>query len=271
MGHGIPLKANNSSRPDSKLTKLFSWRSADYAVFSSKYCEEHFQQYIDSGIRAGFIDTGLTEGTSIYTGYPKTDAIINNSIGTIDSIDTDRDQLDIDQSDVVIGYFPTRRVGHGIDLDTIFDVSQTEEFLQQNDAKLLSKPHRRLGIAEGITESNLVQLINSDSDSHQFLTEIDILITDYSSIYFDFLLLDRPIIFYTPDYGTYVEIRGVHPNYENVIAGPRVNEFEELLEQLESHMNGVDEYSERRQEIRDRFFEYADGNASKRILEKVID
>ncbi|WP_195837625.1 CDP-glycerol glycerophosphotransferase family protein [Halorhabdus sp. CBA1104] len=270
MGHGIPLKADNHTSADNLLVDMASWNSADYAVFSSQYCETHFREYFDSGVEAGFLNTGLSEGTSIYTGYPKTDAIVND-VNTIEGIDTDRDQLDIEQSDVVIGYFPTRREGQGLDLNTILDVRRTEEFLQQNSAKLLIKPHRDLDIGEGISESNSIQLINSDTDSHQFLTEIDILITDYSSIYFDFLLLDRPVIFYTPDHSTYEEIRGVHPNYENVIAGPRVNNFEELLEQLESNVNGVDEYAGRRQEIRDQFFEHADGNASKRIFEKVID
>lgn len=271
MSHGIPLKADNSSSKDSRLTKLFSWQSADYAVFSSKYCEEHVQQYIDSGTGAGFINTGLSEGTSIYTGYPKPDAVVNSDIGTIDGIDTNRDQLDIDQSDVVIGYFPTRREGYGLDFDTIFDVGRTEEFLQRNGAKLLIKPHRQLDIGEGIIVSDSIQLISSDTDSHQFLTEIDILITDYSSIYFDFLLLDRPVIFYTPDYSTYEEIRGVLPNYENITAGPRVNNFEELLKQLEPNVEGIDEYAKQRQKIRDRFFKYADGNACERIFEKVTD
>jgi len=271
MTHGIPLKANTYSSKDSRGKNLFSWHSADYAIFSSNYCEEHFQQYIDSGIDAGFINAGLSEGTSVYTGYPKSDAIIINDIGSINGVDTNRDQLDIDQFDVVIGYFPTRREGHGLDFDTIFDVSQTEEILQRNAAKLLIKPHRQLDMGEGIMRSDSIHLINSKTDSHQFLTEIDILITDYSSIYFDFLLLDRPVIFYTPDYGAYQEIRGVHPNYENVIAGPRINSFEELVKQLESNMKGIDEYAKRREEIRNQFFECTDGNACEKIVEFVYD
>ncbi len=271
MGHGIPLKSDDHELTENNIDILLSWKSADYAVYSSKACEEHYCQYINEGYETGFINIGRKDGSPIYTGFPKTDAIITDNIGGTDSTDTDSVQFNINQSDITIGYFPTRREGQGLDLETIFNLSQTEEFLQRNGAKLLIKPHRQLDIGEGIIESDLIQLVNSDTDSYQFLTEIDILITDYSSIYFDFLLLDRPIVFYTPDYSTYEEIRGVHPNYDNVIAGPRVNNFEALLKQLESNVKGVDEYVKGRQEIRDQFFEYADGNASKRIFEKVTN
>ena len=50
-----------------------------------------------------------------------------------------------------------------------------------------------------------------------------------------------------------------------------MTDFEELLEGLESIVNGSDEYTDRRQEIRDMFFEHADGNACKRIVDSVMD
>jgi CDP-glycerol glycerophosphotransferase (TagB/SpsB family) len=269
MSHGIALKGSMDAET-SWVHRLVSWQTPDYGVFSSEFEWAHHSEYDAESKGRGWTDRRLDQNTqTICTGYPKTDAIVNSGFGTIEGIDTDPERLGIEQSDVVIGYFPTRREGHGLDLDTIFDVRRTEEFLQENSAKLLIKPHRDLDIGAGIIETNSIQLIDSDTDSHQFLTEIDILITDYSSIYYDFLLLDRPVVFYTPDYSTFKEIRGVHPNYENVIAGPRVNDFEKLLERLESIVNGSDEYVDRRHEIRDQFFEHADGNACGRIIDSV--
>lgn len=266
MGHGIPLKSSADSETN-WLHRLVSWKTPDYGVFSSEYERTHFSQYDSETKSRAWLDHRLDQSTdTIYTGYPKTDAMVNHTFDTIDGVDVDPEQLGIDHSDVIIGYFLTLREGKGLDFHKIFDENQTEQFLQQNDAKLLIKPHRDLYTSERIVEGDSIKFIQPDTDSHQFLTEIDILITDYSSIYFDFLLLDRPVIFYTPDYSTYEEIRGVHPNYENVTAGPRVNNFEKLLEQLESTINGSDDYEDRRQEIRDQFFKYADGHACERII-----
>lgn len=272
MSHGIALKGSMDGAGTSLLHSLVSWKVPDYGVFCSEYEWMHHKEYDSESKGRGWTDSRLDQNTTtIYTGYPKTDAIVNGGMGFIDGIDIDPEQLDIGQSDVVIGYFPTRREGHGLALDEIFDVRRTDEFLQQHNAKLLIKPHRDLDIADGIIETDAIQCIDSDTDSHQYLREIDILITDYSSIYYDFLLLDRPVVFYTPEYSTFEEIRGVHPNYENVIAGPQVAYFEELLERLESIVNGSDEYRDRRQEIRDMFFEHADGNACERIVDSVMD
>lgn len=269
MGHGIPLKSNGQSTGEDRVSRLLSWRSADHAVFSSLHCKKHFQEFVDSGCLNGFINVGLSRGDPIYSGYPRTDVLVNDNESNTSKININKEQLDIDMSKLVIGYFPTRREGNGLDLNNIFEVSKTEQFLQQNDATLLIKPHRQLEIGRGMVESDSIQLIDPDTDSHQFLKEIDVLITDYSSIYFDFLLLDRPVIFYTPDYSTYENIRGVHPNYESVIAGPRVDNFEGLLEALKSTANGSDEYRSQRKNIRDKFFEHKDGNACERIFNSI--
>lgn len=271
MGHGILLKADNHSSVDDTLSRAVGWKSADYAVFSSEHCKKHFQEYIKSGSKAGFINVGLTEGTSIYTGYPKTDAIVDDSIRAIDGIDLNSEELGTKQSDIVIGYFPTRREGNGLALTEIFDKDQLEEFLQQYNAKLLIKPHRQLDTEEDLMQSSFIEHIPPDTDSHQFLPEIDILITDYSAIYFDFLPLDRPVIFYTPDYDTYENVRGVHPNYEDVTAGPQVSEFNHLLTCLKSAIESPPRFATQRKNVQDQFFEYADGNASKRIVQAVSE
>jgi CDP-glycerol glycerophosphotransferase (TagB/SpsB family) len=272
MGHGIPLKANLSPG-DSWLERMISWNSIDYAVFSSKAEKKHFQEYVEAGpgSERGWINNRLHASNTLYTGYPKTDAIVN-SIRRSDEHETLSSDDSFDGQAVrTIGYFPTRREGHGLDLDDVIDLPQIEELLTQNEARLLIKPHRQLSLDRSIIRSERIQSVDPDTDSHEFLTEIDILITDYSSIFFDFLFLDRPIIFFTPDYSTYENIRGVHSNYENVIAGPRVNNSNELLRCIESIISDLDEYRYRRQEIQHQFFEYMDGNASKRIVEAITN
>ena len=271
MGHGIPLKTNLSSG-DSWLERMISWKSADYAVFSSKAEKRHFQEYVeaDSGSERGWINNRLSAPHTLYTGYPKTDAIMNAVPKRADPKTFKTDLSIEDQFSCTIGYFPTRREGHGLNLDEIIDVAQIEEVLRQNEATLLIKPHRQLSLNRNIIQSERIHSVEPDVDSHDFLTEVDILITDYSSIFFDFLFLNRPIIFFVPDYSIYEDIRGVHPNYENVLAGPQVNNIDELPKCIESIANNSNKYKEQRQEVLHRFFEYIDGNASKRIVEAVI-
>lgn len=269
MGHGIPLKADRDHNDSSKPNSL---EKSDYMLYSSEECESHFKQWDSSTVNPLPELQAVRSGTAIHAGYPRTDIFFRNINGAKigESMDLLKQVYSFTEGDDVIGYFPTFR-DKEFEFSNMFDVKSLQSFLKIYDQKLLISPHKLLNIDEDVLEMERVHVAKSELDSHLFLDRIDILITDYSSIYFDYLLLDRPVVFYTPDYSTYQDIRGVHPNYENVIAGPRVDDFEGLLDQLESIVNGVDEYGDRRQEIRDRFFEHADGNACKRIVERLTD
>ena len=78
-------------------------------------------------------------------------------------------------------------------------------------------------------------------DSQELLLASDLLITDYSSCYFDFLLLDRPIIHYAYDYQSYGSIdRGFYYDLENVSGGSIVKTEEKLLESLDKNLSEPD-------------------------------
>ena len=269
MGHGIPLKAD---RDYNDLSKLDSLEKSDYMLYSSKECESHFKQW-DSNSENPLPEVqSVRSGTAIHAGYPRTDVFFRNINGAKmgESMDALKQVYSFTDQGNVIGYFPTFR-DKEFEFSDAFNVDQLQIFLNRHDQKLVISPHKLLNIGEDVLETERIHIAKPELDSHLFLDRIDILITDYSSIYFDYLLLDRPVVFYTPDYSTYQEIRGVHPNYENVIAGPRVDDFDGLLDQLESIVNGVDEYANRREEIRDQFFEHADGNACERIVKELSD
>lgn len=131
-------------------------------------------------------------------------------------------------------------------------------------------PHLRMGDAKMSTDELLVCA--------------DVLITDYSSVFFEYLLLDRPIIFFAPDYGVYAGSRGFYQTYDElpgyVITGNgydterrEMNVFlqEELVSALRSAA-GVQ--GERMKKLRDsyrvKYMNRCDGNATKRILKYVF-
>lgn len=97
------------------------------------------------------------------------------------------------------------------------------------------------------------------------------MISDYSSIYFDFLLLDRPIMFLAPDLKEYENIRGFLLNpYDFWTPGPKVSTQFQLENYITQMLSGEDVYSNERKKIREILFEYQGGNSSERVFNQVI-
>ena len=92
--------------------------------------------------------------------------------------------------------------------------------------------------------------------------------TDYSSVYFDYLLLDRPIIFLNADADIYASERGflLEP-LEQWTPGVAVCHTKELQLEISSILSGKDDFKEKRKWVCDQVHQYQDAFSSKRILE----
>lgn len=109
--------------------------------------------------------------------------------------------------------------------------------------------------------------IKENLDLYEVLPIADVLITDYSSVYFDYLLLDRPIGFTVDDIESYQNTRGfVFDNPLEYMPGPKITNKEMFLQFLESCCNDQDDYKQERQKINDLCNYYQDGNNAKRAL-----
>ena len=95
----------------------------------------------------------------------------------------------------------------------------------------------------------------------------DILITDYSSIFIDYLLLEKPIIFYTFDLREYEKLRGLVIDYDNDIhtPGPKINSLSEIF----SIDNNFIKYD--LSKSKHFFHKYVDGNSCERIYEFLVN
>src|SRR5690606_20840534 len=106
------------------------------------------------------------------------------------------------------------------------------------------------------------------SDLNFLLKDADILITDYSSAYFDFLLTQRPIIFAAFDLEEYLSSsREMYFEYENVISGPIVETWEALFNELKNSDEHLSKYGFKLADKNDLFNKYHDGNNSLRVYE----
>ncbi|UCG62504.1 MAG: CDP-glycerol glycerophosphotransferase family protein [Candidatus Zixiibacteriota bacterium] len=175
----------------------------------------------------------------------------------------------------VITWMPTHRLRSGRGtvglLDNFaFDLESLQQLFQQHGATLVVKVHfldspdlkRRFEGCSGIK-------VYPFADPYPLLRYTDILISDYSSVVFDYLLLDRPIIFTPFDYEEYTQSDApFYYNYQSVAPGRHCRNWPEVLDALHYHLtcheNGeTDSYHERRAAICRQFNMFSDGFSSR--------
>lgn len=151
------------------------------------------------------------------------------------------------------------------------DVERLEATLARLGATLLVRPHYYVR-QETEPFTPHVQLADRERfpDANRLLPSIDVLVTDYSSIYLDFLLLDRPIVFLAHDRDAYEADRGFYFDYDANTPGPKVADLEGLLAALERACLQPDADTDARARVRRRFHAFTDGEAASRIAERLI-
>ncbi|MEP2025931.1 MAG: CDP-glycerol glycerophosphotransferase family protein [Reichenbachiella sp.] len=155
-----------------------------------------------------------------------------------------------------------------------FDLVALDAFLEKNDTNLLIRKHHRewyyqkaMGYDELANCNRIFKAGQGEYEEVQeLLPHIDILMTDYSGIYFDFLLLDRPMIFAPYDIDQFGEKPGFLFDYEENTPGAKVYDTAHFMKEIENLINGTDKYKNHRNATRDKFHQYQDGKSSERVL-----
>jgi len=211
------------------------------------------------------------------TGYPRND-IFFRDINNLDLINVDIDIFNLVKKTKkkVIVYAPTFRDSGGDPIkDKALDLERFNKFLEKKNAILILKFHPDPNFSyPNINSYKNILVYPQNKDIYPILKYADILITDYSSIFMDFLLIDRPIVFYPYDKDKYMSIdRKLQFDYDWITPGVKVYNFNELLKTLEDIISGNDNFKVKREAIRKLAWKYIDGNASFRIkilLEKLL-
>lgn len=159
-----------------------------------------------------------------------------------------------------------------------FDYDEFDEFLEKNNMICIAKVHH--GEERTVSSktknrhlNNLIFISNKDLDEkdldlYEILNCADILITDYSSIYADFLFMNKPSIFIPTDIDEYRREKGIllEP-YDFWTAGPKVITREDLQNELVKSLSDESYFKQKREELRAVFYKYKDSNASLRVWE----
>ena len=140
------------------------------------------------------------------------------------------------------------------------DFSKIQQFLSKYDYQLYIKLHpleeSRLHVQMNHSNIHLLteEIISEQYDTlYTFLGTTSALITDYSSVFLDYYLLNRPVAFTINDYEEYKEKRGfVFEDIKSLMVGSVIRNSKDLLEFLESITKSEDSYIEERKEVNDK-------------------
>ena len=204
----------------------------------------------------------------IISGSPRLDALFNDIKGADLFMEDDFKnikQLKTNGKKLIV-YMPTFR-DTGKNISSWLLSEKLKSFLKRNNIVIICKLHQNDSNNIDFSSEEFYKVANI-SDIYPILKYTDALITDYSSVYFDYLLLDKPIIYYIPDIDEYTEkCRGFYRPYKTLTAGVYTKTEDELLAALKNVIDGIDNYKEKRKELRDEMFVYQDGNNCQRVLE----
>ncbi len=271
--HGTPLKrlahdihvAEDTTFYRSRMSAEEMYRSYDvdvarynYMISPNRFCTEVFQSAFQ-----------IDRDRLIETGYPRNDRLVN---ATAEDAAQIHRQLGIPQDKKVVLYAPTWRddqyVAKGYTFHLEADFRKWKRLLGE-DHVVVFKPHYLI-INEQADDPQLegfLYSIGADQDISSLYLIADVLVTDYSSVFYDYSVLKRPIYFYMYDIESYrEELRGFYIDIYKDLPGKIYEEEEAMLKDIAA---GI--YDEARlEEFHAYFNEHEDGQASKRVIDIVF-
>lgn len=265
LWHGTPLKTLSGHVHSAELFSKVLTPSAMFdEVIEDSFC--------------------ATKSQLLSVGYPRCDLLF-------DDVDT-LTPLGIDNGDYnkVILWMPTFRKAASGDytdgvltdtglplVSTMVEIDQLNHVLMECNCFLIIKLHpgQSLNGVDMVQKSNIKMLVNKELDDHQIqlyhlVSNADVLLTDYSSIYFDYLLLNRPIGFIIDDIDNYMGNRGfVVKNPLELMPGVHIKTVDELNAFIKDVSGEQDGFDAQRKEVLALTNRYTDNNSCKRLLEEL--
>ncbi|MFC7310502.1 CDP-glycerol glycerophosphotransferase family protein [Streptomyces monticola] len=263
--HGTPLKRMGLDQREypaaakglnfrNLLARVDKW---DYSVSANSHSTRMWERAYPSHY------------TELDTGYPRNDIFYR---ATADDVRAARERLGIAPGKTAILYAPTHR-DYEAGWTPRLDLARLSEDLGE-DTVLLVRGHYFYGGSASplaqLRKSGRVIDVSTYDPVEELCLAADALVTDYSSIMFDYANLDRPIVVYADDWEMYAKTRGV---YFDLMAEPpgHVARDQGQLTDLFTSGGWRDESAAKlRAAFRRRFCEYDDGHAAERVVRRVF-
>jgi CDP-glycerol glycerophosphotransferase len=256
--HGTPLKRMgmdlaNAPGKDRNLTAMLRRsRRWDYSVTANAFTTLIWERVFP--VRCETLETG----------YPRNDALAN---ATPEDARRIREQLGIAEGQTAVLYAPTHRE-YADDPTPPLDLADVAsalgpEFVVMARLHYFYDEHP---VLRALHEEGRIRDVASHPSVEELCIAADVLVTDYSSIMFDYAVLDRPIVIHAPDWETYREQRGTYFDLMSEAPGPITRSEQELVEVLRT---GRDDAAARAA-FRERFCSLEDGGAAERVVRRVF-
>ena len=261
LNHGIPLK----NVADLKIVS----NNVSYATISSDFCINlmHEQLHLD-------------KEKFICLGNPRDDVIFHKT-------NTEEKLKNYMKYDNIILWLPTFRKSSNsnrndsnfqfpLGLPIIYsedELIKLNNYLKSKNMAILFKlhPSQDTSMFKTGTLSNIIviddqYLINQDVELCELYKITDALITDYSSVYYDYLLLNKIIGFTLDDYEEYKKEKGfAYDNPLEYMAGEKIYNINDLYKFIDNINCDIDEYKNQREKMKKLFYKYEDGKSCERI------
>ena len=269
LWHGTPLKKIEHLLKSDRAAK----EDRDYFTYLLSP-SENFKDVLSKAF-------GCDSKKIMISGYPRNDYLFSKK----DSLMC----LGIKKRDFnkIFLWMPTFRVSKdkrfsdGIETETglpLFakreDLKRLNIVLKNENALLIIKAHP-MAFVKNVELSN-IRSVNDDIieskglQLYELVASVDALITDYSSIFYDFLLMDKPIGFIIDDIDVYLANRGfIFEDPLNYMPGVHIKTKDNFYIFLNDTINNIDNYKENRDKIKKHANFYSDNNNCKRILTNI--
>jgi len=196
-------------------------------------------------------------------GYPRDDVLLTGDAANI------RSRLGIPTGVTVLLYAPTWRDDRPDHVDHL-DVARFAGLLGDGYVTLIRGHSRTLQPGEDVHASNVLDVTGYPDVSELFLVA-DALITDYSSVMFDFTITGKPVFFFTPDLEHYRQkLRGFYFDLIPVAPGPVITTVEELTALVRDRDTVQQQFAEKYRAWRERFNPRDDGHAADRVVKRLL-
>jgi len=201
------------------------------------------------------------------TGYPRNDVLFekNNEKDIADI----KKKLGISPEKKVIMYAPTWRVRNQFNMK--IDIQELKKQIQDDYVLMLRiHPFAVKGLKEDMLDEFVINVSNYPSVEELYLAS-DIVITDYSSVMFDYAILNRPMLFFTYDLEDYRDtLRGFNFDFVAEAPGPLLKTSDEVIQSIVNIDKVAQDHDEALQKFRKKFCEYEKGTASEQIYQRVM-
>ncbi|MEV8596461.1 CDP-glycerol glycerophosphotransferase family protein [Streptomyces sp. NPDC052012] len=263
--HGTPLKRMGLDQMpypaaaqgldfQALLERIDKW---DYSISSNSHTTRMWERAYPSRY------------VSLDYGYPRNDVYYTAGADDIRAV---RERLGIAPGRRAILYAPTHR-DYEAGWTPRLDLAALADRLGEDTVLLVRAHYFYAGTASpltGLRRSGRLVDVSSYDPVEELCLAADALVTDYSSIMFDYANLDRPIVIHADDWETYRTTRGVYFDLMAEAPGPVARTQEQLTEILTTDAWRDESAAKARAAFRRRFCEYDDGRAAERVVRRVF-